>query len=191
MQRLILKNFELLVSDFVELVHCLVAFVASAHTELSLRALEHLARCSDHLASGSVNSTFTNNVDVKLSDIVLGNQQLDEDSSVFRLWWPLLLGLSTAVGDHRLTVRSRALDTLGQVLHSHGQIFSPNAWGVIFKGILFPMIDSAKTDFTLQPESSWPTQNPPITNNRQSWIGTMATSVFNICIELFREFEER
>ena len=53
------------------------------------------------------------------------------------------------------------------------------------------MIDSAKTDSTPQPESAWPTQNPPISNNRQSWIGTMATSVFNMCIELFREFEER
>ena len=53
------------------------------------------------------------------------------------------------------------------------------------------MIDSARTDSSPQVQSDWPTQNPPFSSSRQSWIGTMATSVFNLYLELFREFEER
>jgi hypothetical protein len=151
-----------------------------------LKALNHLANCSDHLANGTISSISDKS---QPSEII--TRPVDEDAAVFRLWFPLLLGLSTAVGDSRISVRVRALDTLGSVLRKHGSIFSPQAWGVIFKGILFPMIDSAKTDFTPQPFSQWPTQNLSVSNNRQSWIGTMAVSVFNICIELFKEFEDK
>jgi hypothetical protein len=37
-----------------------------------------------------------------------------------------------------------------QVLRKHGGLFSPQTLSVIFKGVLFPMIDSAKTDATSQ-----------------------------------------
>lgn len=190
-ERLINKNFDLLVYDFVELINCLVAFVACLHAELSLRALHHLAGCASRLVDGSVDMVAESKHYNSLTDQVPSSQPVDEDASIFRLWWPLLLGLSTAVGDSRLTVRIKALETLQKVLFDHGNIFSPQAWGVIFKGILFPMLDSAKTDFTPQPESSWPAQNPIVLNNSQGWIGTMATPVFNIFIELFKEFEER
>jgi hypothetical protein len=36
------------------------------------------------------------------------------------------------------------------VLRKHGGLFSPQTLSVIFKGVLFPMIDSAKTDATSQ-----------------------------------------
>lgn len=191
-ERLINKNFDLLVYDFVELINCLVAFVACPHAELSLRALHYLANCSNRLVDGSVDMTAAESKHYNPNaEPVPSTQPVDEDASVFRLWWPLLLGLSTAVGDYRLSVRIKALETLQKVLLDHGKIFSPQAWGVIFKGILFPMLDSAKTDSTPQPESSWPAQNPVVLNSPQGWIGTMATPVFNIYIDLFKEFEER
>ena len=190
--RLVLNNFDLLVNDFVELINCLVAYVPCNHSDLSMRALDLLALCSKHLVDGTVNPEKSQIP--RLDNPPLDNatsQALDEESSIFRLWWPLLLGLSTAVGDQRLAVRVRALETLSRVLQEQGAIFSPQAWGAIFKGILFPMIDSAKTDFTPQVVSQWPTQNPGLSSNRQSWIGTTAISVFNVCIELFKEFEDR
>jgi brefeldin A-inhibited guanine nucleotide-exchange protein len=195
-ERLMNQQFQLLIYDFVELMNCLVAFVASQHTALSLKALGHLARCADHLADGSVSPALEsaeahyhhNKVDVHVTP---KDAQIDQDASVFRLWWPLLLGLATRVGDSRLTVRLRALETLNQVLRNYGHLFSPQTWSVIFKGVLFPMVDSAKTDLTLQPQSSWPFENPSLTNDRQSWIGTMAASVFDMYLELYQLFREQ
>ena len=134
--RLILNNFEYLVYDFVELMNCLVAFVASTHTELAEKAIDHFARCSNFLANGTVANATS--ADAKNSVAVDGGSDavaapVDEDAAIFRLWWPLLLGLATAVGDARFSVRKRALETLRKVLLLHGKIFSPQAWGVIFK----------------------------------------------------------
>jgi hypothetical protein len=99
-------------------------------------------------------------------------QQIGEDSSIFRLWWPLLLGLSTRVAsDHRLQVRSEALDTLRRILFTYGHIFSAQTWSVIFKGVLFPVIDSA-------------------TQADEHWINTMTISVLTTYNELFLKFLE-
>jgi brefeldin A-inhibited guanine nucleotide-exchange protein len=206
-ERLMTQQFQLLIFDFVELMNCLVSFVASQHTGLSLKALAHLARCADHLADGSI-SPALEHVDHhhphhhhhshhshhshKTGDAAEASGtkevQIDQDASVFRLWWPLLLGLATRVGDSRLTVRLRALETLNQVLRNYGHLFSPQTWGVIFKGVLFPMVDSAKTDLTQQPQSNWPFERPSLTNDRQSWIGTMAAAVFAMYLELYQLF---
>lgn len=53
------------------------------------------------------------------------------------------------------------------------------------------MVDSAKTDVTQQPQSKWPAENPPTPANKQSWIGTMAMEVFNVCLELYQMFREK
>jgi hypothetical protein len=172
------------------LINCLVSFVASVHSALSLRALDHLHRCAGHLADGTIEPALTlrtaqNTVTVPftntLSDSTPGDLEvdseraqnsssdvspvrIDEDASVFRLWWPLLLGLSTRVADPRALVRERALSTLTSVLRTYGSIFSSQTWVVIFKGILFPMIDNAKTDII--------------------WIESMCSHVLSVCIEM-------
>lgn len=202
-ERLIAQQFELLVYDFVELINCLVAFAAGPHTGLSLKALVHLSQCADQLAIGAVSPALdaphtepaatSATSSSKLSSHATAPAQshaIDEEASVFRLWWPLLLGLSTKVGDARLPVRAKALDTLGQVLLKNGHVFSPHTWAVLFKGIMFPIIDSAQTDFTSQPESNWPGENPQPSNNRQSWIGTMALPAFNLYLELYQHFND-
>ncbi len=197
-EQLMTAQFELLIYDFVELMNCLVAFVSSIHSVLALKALTYLAHCADHLAEGRVTPAIEaqNLFPSGLSGGITATASAeglvaDEDSSVFRLWWPLLLGLSTAVSDYRLQVRLKALDTLQLVLRKNGHLFSAQTWSVVFKGILFPMVDSAKTDNTVQPRSAWPTENPPMSQNKQSWIGTMGLSALTVCVELFQLFKDQ
>ena len=208
-ERLLETQFDLLIYDFVELMNCLVAFAAGGHSTLSLKALDHLAICADKLASGAVNSALpvvtgaptsplpTKNTDVTNNQSTSGSvaaeasNEISQDASVFRIWWPLLLGLSTRVGDVRLQVRFKALETLTFVLRKYGNLFSPQTWAMIFKGVLFPIVDSAKTDFTQQPESSFPTENPTASTNKQSWIGTMGQPVLSVCIDLYQLYKEK
>jgi brefeldin A-inhibited guanine nucleotide-exchange protein len=195
-EQLMNSQFNLLIYDFVELMNCLVAFVSSVHTPLSLKALSYLAVCADHLADGRITPAIESKNMFPMASlggntlITVESLVADEESSVFRLWWPLLLGLSTAVADNRLLVRVKALDTLQSVLRKNGHLFSTQTWSVIFKGVLFPMIDSAKTDNTIQPRSAWPNENPPASQNRLSWIGTMSSSALGVCVELFFLFKE-
>lgn len=195
-ENLIVNQFELLIYDFVELMNCLVAFSASKHTFLSLKAISYIGICANHLAQGVVspaldaqnpdNITNEPNNKSKLNNIVI-----DQESLVFRLWWPLLLGLSTSVGDHRIELRKHAIETLNTVLKDNGHLFSSQTWAVIFKGILFPMIDSAKTDVTNQPISLYPTQNPSQAVNNSSWIGTMGETVLHVLLDLYELFQEK
>jgi len=196
-QQLMTTQFHLLIFDFVELMNCLVCFVSSSHTNLAFRALDHLSTCADHLSAGLIDPAI--HIQHASSDAMgisweksrkEGEPSMGEDGAVFRLWWPLLLGLSTSVADGRLKVRSKALDILHSVMCRHGQIFSPQTLAVIFKGVLFPIIDSAKTDNTQQPRSAWPTENPPPSNNMLSWIGTMGSKVLLMFIDLYRLFSE-
>jgi len=198
-EQLMNTQFELLIYDFVELMNCLVSFASSAHTNLSLRSLELLSTCADHLAGGRIDpavdaqnaSSDSKGISWEKSKPVVAAAHMNEDASVFRLWWPLLLGLSTSVADSRLKVRVKALETLQAVLRKHGGIFSPQTLSVIFKGVLFPMIDSAKTDSTQQPKSAWPTENPPPSRNMLSWIGTVGANVLMMYIDLYKVFGEK
>lgn len=194
-ERLMDKSFDLLIYDFVELMNCLVGFASCRHTALSMKALSYLSICADRLADGRVSqaiekqnqSNDINNISWEKSHM----REVGEDASVFRLWWPLLLGLSIQVSNYRPEVRRKALDTLRYVLNSHGHIFSSQAWSVIFKGVLFPMMDSAKTDSTIQPVSSYPSENPPPSTNIDSWIGTMALPVLSVCQEMYFKFRDK
>jgi hypothetical protein len=191
-ERLINEQFELLIFDFVELMNSLVAFVKGSHTYLALSSLTHLSKCADLLAKGVVEPALDNMVssyDTATSGSQIG--QIEQDASVFRLWWPLLYGLSARVSDSRYQVRNRALEVLLNVLKSYGGLFTEQTWNVIFKGVLLPMIDSAKTDFTKQTESRWPTENPAAVVDPFSWISTTATNVLSACSELFIQFKSR
>jgi brefeldin A-inhibited guanine nucleotide-exchange protein len=192
-ERLVTQQFDLLIYDFVELMNCLVAFVAGSHAQIALSALAHISLCSDHLAEGTIRpalsaqhpSSDTLNISwdkSKIKDIG------PSDAEVFRLWWPVLLGLSTRVADGRVAVRTRALEVLHRVLREYGHLFSPDIWVVIFRGVLFPMMDSAKMDNTSQPQSLWPTQHPPASKDPLSWIATTAASVLAVYSSLFNQF---
>lgn len=214
--RLLTQQFDLIVNDFVEIMHCLVAFVACKHTTISLAALNHLSSCAAHLAKGEINpvaTVFDLNTGVLTLPPVMpasahdsnnssSTSMISEDASVFRLWWPLLLGLSARVGDSRLAVRTGALETLHQVLSEHGILFSAQAWSMIFKGVLFPIVDSATLDFSQQPVSRYPKQmDLSMTVNtslstvqsrealKNSWIGSTGLRVIQTITDLFDQFK--
>lgn len=193
-ERLMTKQFDLLIHDFVDLMNCFVAFASGPHPLISLSSLSYLSHCADHLVEGKVVSaldTQYGQFDSKNSSDSSRSNQIGEDAAVFRLWWPLLLGLSTRVADSRLQIRTRAVETLHRVLKTYGNLFSPQTWEVIFKGVLFPMIDSAKIDDTPQPHSQWPTQNPALTRDPASWISTTASTALSVCVNLFIQYYEQ
>jgi Sec7-like guanine-nucleotide exchange factor len=195
-ERLMTKQFDLLIHDFVDLMNCFVAFASGPHLLISLSALSYLSHCADHLVEGKVVSALDTQYGQFESKNSLGgdsskSNQIGEDAAVFRLWWPLLLGLSTRVADSRLQIRTRAVETLHRVLKTYGNMFSPQTWEVIFKGVLFPMIDSAKIDDTPQPHSQWPTQNPAIPRDPASWISTTASTALSVCVSLFIQYYEQ
>ena len=96
------------------------------------------------------------------------------------------------VADPRLQVRLRALETLQNLLCEHGALYSAQEWTVIFKGILFPMMESCKHDLSRQHISSWPAENKHVvTVDPNSWIGTMALPVLTSFLELHQLVRHR
>lgn len=75
-----------------------------------------------------------------------------------QLWWPLLFGLSEAMGDPSPAVRTGALSALSGILTEHGGIFSPQTWGLLFRGVVSPVFENAITDPTRPLSSEWPGQ---------------------------------
>lgn len=176
-----------LATDLGSFTNCLVAFAACPHQQLCLQALIHLGQCADKMASlDKDGNTVSNNNGYKDKK---GRQ--DDDGDVYSTWFPLLVGLSTQVADSRLEVRIKALDVLYNTLSTHWEVFSIQAWVIIFRGVLFPMLDSAKTDDTQHTASSYPTENPTVESNSDSWIGTMGLRVLNILIELYQKVQSK
>ena len=119
-EKLMSNRLDVIFQDFVEVVKCFVVFAASEHSKLSLQALEHLAFCADKLASEGGTELYSKSKSITTQSSVDENG----DSVVFRLWWPLLLGLATRVGDSRVEIRVKAFDTLHNVLKNYSKSFS-------------------------------------------------------------------
>lgn len=185
LEGLLKEKFEMIKHDFVELMNCLVGFASCQHSTLSLRAIGLLLVCAEHLASGRINPAIEQhsaNDSRELSWDSYRNESAKrsvdgEQSSVFRLWWPLLLGLSTRVSDNRPSVRNEAFEALRSILTQYGQLFSIHTWAVIFKGVLFPIIDTAKSEaHDLAGARS---------ADKQSWMENMAEKVLGFCIDCY------
>lgn len=150
----------LIAERFVDIVDALLVYVSGPHESMSLQCIEHLVKLSSFLADESfalplikkrawAQSTSFDEGDVESKDGV-GNEELE-------LWWPILLGISRAIGDDRKKVRQKSLASLMQIITSH---FFP-ADGVresdekaerrlqlqlIFRGILTPVLEFAEVD---------------------------------------------
>ena len=57
---------------------------------------------------------------------------------------------------------------------------------VIFRGVMFPMVDSAKTDLSIPTMSRYPTENPLFESRGDSWIGTVGLKVMNMHLKHFK-----
>ncbi|KAI8915529.1 hypothetical protein BC831DRAFT_159184 [Entophlyctis helioformis] len=67
----------------------------------------------------------------------------DEDVS-FKYWMPVLFGLHDVIMASDLEVRTRGLQYLFETLKAHGSQFSPEFWGLLAKGVLFPIFEDLK-----------------------------------------------
>ena len=73
-----------------------------------------------------------------------------------RIWWPILTTMSNLILDKRSDVRHAALKTLfADVLATHGKLFSPELWRLIFKGVLFPIFDDIRHSHEEGNASTW------------------------------------
>jgi len=182
-------GFSHVVCDFIELVQCLMAFAKCTDSATALSALGRLEQCGRHLGDGTVLAKMTaplgDGEKPMLRTLSSASQELDEDA--LQLWWPLLVGLSGRVSDHRLAVRSAALKTLHTILFEYGSGFSTETWKLVFRGVMFPVLESAWTDYSPQPTSSHPTdETAAAAANEHSWLTTTAQPVFSSCIALFQ-----
>lgn len=211
-------HFDLLVFDFVDLVNCLLSFAEGLHMHISLAAITHLQKAASLLAEGQVTYkmaaqrqgsfgvsdvtsppplpvvALTPGVNGDLASpsgggvFLIGNNGGSSGESQLQLWWPLLVGLSARVADSRLPARTSALEALMNTLRQHGDLFSFQTWKLIFRGVLFPMLESARTDCTPQVISEFPAQNPVMEVRDDSWILTTTETVLRAYIEILRQF---
>jgi brefeldin A-inhibited guanine nucleotide-exchange protein len=210
------NHFDLLIFDFVDLVNCLLCFADGHHIHISLAAISHLQKAASLLAEGHVTYRMAQkqgsfagasealppppvpipqSSPANAADQQAGNSLFTRalppgvsGESQLQLWWPLLVGLAARVADARLAARTSALEALMNTLRQHGELFSPQTWKLVFRGVLFPMLESARTDCTPQVISEFPAQNPPMEVRDDSWILTSTETVLRSYLELLRLF---
>lgn len=162
----------LLDERFVDLVDALLIYVEGPHEEMSLKCIDHLLTLSSFLADESFALPLIKKrggPKGSMSDDTNGEPKEDSGNQELELWWPLLLGISKAIGDERKQVRVKSLDTLSRIITSH---FFPTAESVkdelkrekqvqllqlIFRGILTPVLEFAELEVV---SSSKPPQLP-------------------------------
>lgn len=205
LDRIVGQHIDLVALDFVELVNCIVAFASTprARPQIALTALKRLDECSAALADGRVSTAIRNNdranpkekvpeanpsASAATSDSTI-DQKDDEHDARLELWWPLLLGLAQRVADPRVAVRNGALATLRRALERDCDSFSPETWRLVFRGVLFPSLESAWTDDAPQPSSKRPTDAVPDPSSAprddSSWLTSTAPALLDTCVSLY------
>lgn len=198
--RLVEKQFSLVVFDLTELVNCLLSYAGAPllSIETALAALQHVATCAARLGSGEVDDLIRQAAQAQGTDEAKGQlscSTVGVDDDKLQLWWPLLLGLAARVGDPRVAVRTSALQVLAETLLTYGHLFRKETWRLVFRGVLFPILESAWTDDTPQVYSLSPAINPDLGQAAHaaagtSFILTTAGPVFAVCVDLLEKFPE-
>ena len=142
----------LLVEHFVETVNALLMFVNGPHDAICLLAIEELLKLVKFLADESLPMPQVKRRPNSAHSLEHSKQELE-------LWWPILLGLSRAVGDPRVELRSKGLISLDSIVNTY---FFPGENGkacasengdenmqtlqLIFRGILTPILEFAESE---------------------------------------------
>lgn len=148
------KTGVLLAEHFVETVNALLMFVNGPHEEVCLLAIDQLVSLAEFLSDDSFAPPQLKRRTTPANSAVHTNEA--EIKQELELWWPILLGLSRSVGDVRMDVRSKGLDTLVGLTE---QYFFPaedrpsvagaedqiQTLQLIFRGILTPLLEFAET----------------------------------------------
>ena len=75
-----------------------------------------------------------------------------------RVWWPVLVGLATLIGDSREQVRTSAMTELFDILKRYGAGFNDGLWVLLYRGVLLPLFDDVQhtADLPVSPNSVSP-----------------------------------
>ena len=141
----------LLNEHFVETVNAVLRFVDGPHDDIGLAAVDDVMALTKFLADES-----TPLPQVKRRSNIAHN--LERSKQELELWWPILLGLSRAVGDPRVKLRTQCLESLDEIVNRY---FFPDENGkscagndadenmqtlqLIFRGVLTPILEFAET----------------------------------------------
>lgn len=154
------KHHDVLLNEhFVETVDALLMIVGGPHDEISLLAIDQLVVLTDALDDGSVPPP-----QIKRKSSPNSEPEQEESKRQLELWWPVLLGLSRAVGDPRYDVRSKGLDALFWIINKHflpadSGVATPSTWEtlqLIFRGVLNSVLEFAETSSHDEPTPSLP-----------------------------------
>ncbi|CEP02255.1 unnamed protein product (mitochondrion) [Plasmodiophora brassicae] len=175
----------------VEIVQCLIAFVESRHTDLSLQAIallefvaHHLHRISSEMSTGDHSDS---SLDVDGTAPRHGSLSSEPVQSMVGIWLLALTGLSKAVGDARPEVRTRALSVLHAVLRELGKEFSVQTWRMLFKVVLIPMFDDVVKDPIGQRVGDGTGSGDDGTSFAEAWFSTTCAPALSVTIDVLSE----
>ena len=155
----------LLTEHFVETVNALLKMNESPHVDISIQAVDQLVKLTDALATGNISPIQNKRkLHSSSSNLQAESSNDDESSPYLELWWPILLGLSRAVGDGRIEVRAKSLEVLFGIINKH---FFPSdeddrtntsfeTIQLIFRGILNSVLEFAESNTDEGPAPSLP-----------------------------------
>ena len=172
-------------SMIVECTHCLVAFASNRlSAEIAVAAVEGIAICADALIkveSGHSlhHHTASHAAPDSSAAAAAGGAGISVDEEVLlRVCFPMLTGLSRIVMDARINVRTSALHTLFGIVRSHGHVYTPNLWRLIFRGVLFPIFDDVKYSGS---ESEFVDSE---------WLHTTCFTAFHLLVQVYSQYYE-
>jgi Domain of unknown function (DUF1981)/Sec7 domain len=155
----------LLAEHFVDTVNALLNMNESPHSDISIHAVDQLVKLTDALAEGKISPMHNRRkLQSSSSNLLAETSNEDESSQHLELWWPIMLGLSRAVGDSRIEVRAKSLEVLFGMINKH---FFPSDLGaedtspfetiqLIFRGILNSVLEFAESSTDDGPAPSLP-----------------------------------
>eukprot|EP01097_Dermamoeba_algensis_P006564 TRINITY_DN4101_c0_g1_i2.p1 TRINITY_DN4101_c0_g1~~TRINITY_DN4101_c0_g1_i2.p1 ORF type:complete len:1325 (+),score=338.62 TRINITY_DN4101_c0_g1_i2:566-3976(+) len=161
-EMVIRKHFPLISeSFFVECVNCLIAFANnSASKDISMKAIDLIEYCAKQLVEG------------KVCALEAGGLFVDRDNHL-KLWFPIFTGLTRTISHPNMEVRTLAQIRLFSVLKSHGSLFNPGMWELIFRGVLLPIFENVGY---IQ------------TNQQDDWLDTTCCPALHSLVDLFSQF---
>jgi hypothetical protein len=143
---------------FVETVNAILMFVTGPHEEISLLAIDQLLQLMNALAECKIMPIQPKK---KISAAVAENAEEETSKQKLDLWWPSLLGLSRAVGDSRLEVRTKSLSALFGIINKYFFVKEKRTatfenLQLIFRGVLAQILEFADASSDCEPVPGLP-----------------------------------
>jgi brefeldin A-inhibited guanine nucleotide-exchange protein len=168
---------------FVDLVNCMVEYGKNQlDIDISTKAIASIRQCAQNLAENKVDGIAIDaNTPTPFTD----------SKPHFKVWFPILTGLSQLISDPRLQVRTTALETLFDVLTTYGSMFSEKLWEVIFTGVLFPIFDDIRRAPDEERSTEVDEKQRIVVTENSEWINTTCERALSLLIELFAGVYDR